>query len=90
MYLFYFQAESESLKYFKTHFNKEKLAVDDQDERIVLAGILGGILLQSSFMEELARKNSSSLQEFINKAVEVINAKDTIMAFKKLSQKDSR
>jgi hypothetical protein len=47
------QGEIESLKDFMTHFNQEKLLVDDQDERVIRAALLNGIWQRSSFMEDL-------------------------------------
>lgn len=51
---------------------------DDQDEKINLATMLRGIWPHSPFMAKLARKDSSA--QFIDKADDFINAKDTLLA----------
>lgn len=50
------EREDESMKVYLTHFNKERMTVDDQYEKIMLATLLGDIWLSSHFMAELARK----------------------------------
>ncbi|XP_042972962.1 uncharacterized protein LOC122304763 [Carya illinoinensis] len=55
------QREEESLKVYVTCLNKESMTTNDQDEKIMLAALLGGIWPRSSFMAELARKTPSTL-----------------------------
>jgi hypothetical protein len=75
------QDDSESLQEFMTRFNREKLTVDDPDENLVLAALILGITPRSSFMKELARKPPHTLQQFMDRAAEHINAADIIRAF---------
>lgn len=46
---------NESLKAYLAQFNKECMIVEDQDERITLAALLGGVWPQSTIMVELAK-----------------------------------
>ncbi|KAF5469063.1 hypothetical protein F2P56_013163 [Juglans regia] len=73
------QLEDESLKAYLTRFNKEKMTTD-QDEKIMLAALLEGVWPRSPFMAELARKTPSTLQEFMDKVDDFINAEDTLIA----------
>lgn len=66
----------------------EKLTIDDQDEIIILAALLGGVWPQSLFMAELAWKTPMTLQEFMVKAKEFMNTEDTIRAFIEQTQKE--
>lgn len=70
-------------------FNKENLTVDDQEERIVLAALRGGIWLQISFMTELAQKTIVPPRVH-GQGGRVMNAKDTISAFIETSQMERR
>lgn len=88
------QREDESLKVYLTRFNKERMMVDDQDEKIILAALLEGIWPRSPFIAELARKTSSTLQEFMDRADGLVNVEDTLVALtahsKGKSERESR
>ncbi|KAF5458728.1 hypothetical protein F2P56_022738 [Juglans regia] len=60
------QKERENLKTYLMHFNKERLTTNDQDEKITLAALLGGIWPRSPLMVELARRTPSTLREFMD------------------------
>ncbi|KAG6679587.1 hypothetical protein I3843_13G000400 [Carya illinoinensis] len=70
------QREEEDLKTYLTHFNKERLTIDDQDEKITLATLLDRIWLRCPFMAELARKIPSTLRKFMDGANDFVNAED--------------
>ncbi|XP_040996195.1 uncharacterized protein LOC121242392 [Juglans microcarpa x Juglans regia] len=74
------QRRDESLKAYLANFNKEKMAADDQDEKIMLVALLGGVWPSSPFMAELARKIPSTPREFMDKANNFVNAEDTLIA----------
>ncbi|XP_040996211.1 uncharacterized protein LOC121242412 [Juglans microcarpa x Juglans regia] len=74
------QREDESLKAYSTHFNNENMTANDQDEKIMLAALLGGIWPMSLFMAELARKIPFTLQEFMDRADDFVNAENTLIA----------
>ncbi|XP_042942838.1 uncharacterized protein LOC122277020 [Carya illinoinensis] len=74
------QKEDENLKAYLTRFNKERLTMDDQDEKITLAALLGGVWPCSPFMAKLTRRTPSTLREFMDKADDFVNAEDTLQA----------
>ncbi|KAG6692471.1 hypothetical protein I3842_10G115500 [Carya illinoinensis] len=74
------QKEGESLKAYLSKFNKERLTTDDQDEKITLAALLGGIWPRSPFITELVRKTPSTLREFMDRADDYVNAEDMLQA----------
>ncbi|XP_040992588.1 uncharacterized protein LOC121239400 [Juglans microcarpa x Juglans regia] len=74
------QKERENLKTYLTRFNKERLTMDDQDEKITLAALLGGIWPWSLFMAELARRTPSTLRKFMDRAYDFVNSEDTLQA----------
>lgn len=42
------------------------MTTDDQDKKITLVALLGGVCPRSQFMVELARRNPVMLQEFMD------------------------
>lgn len=75
------QREGESLKMYLYHFNKEHLATDDQDKKIILVALLGDIWPLSPFMAEIARRTPGTLRDFMDRTDNFVNAKDTLRAF---------
>jgi len=69
------------LEHFIACFNREKLTVDDPDERVVLPALLGEIWPHSPFMAKLARRTPTTISNFGTKAEEFINVEKTIKAF---------
>ncbi|KAF5445206.1 hypothetical protein F2P56_034273 [Juglans regia] len=74
------QKDDESLKAYLVRFNKERMTANDQDEKFMMAALLGGIWPRSPFMTELARKTPSTLIEFMDWADDFVNAKETLIA----------
>ncbi|XP_042942590.1 uncharacterized protein LOC122276745 [Carya illinoinensis] len=72
------QREDENLKAYLARFNKERLTTNDQDGKITLATLLGGVWPRSPFMAELARRTPSTLREFMDRADDFVNAEDTL------------
>lgn len=68
------------MKTYLAHFNKERMMADDQDEKIMLVALLGGIWPTSPFLVKLARKTPFTLREFMDKANDFVNAKYTLIA----------
>lgn len=56
------------------------MTMDDQDEKITLAALLGGIWPKNPFMAEISRRNPTTLREFMNREDRFLNAKDTLKA----------
>lgn len=65
---------------YLARFYKEWLTTDDQDEKITLTAVLGGIWPRSPFMAELARKTPSTLREFMDWADKFVKVQDTLQA----------
>lgn len=74
------QQKEERLKNYLTHFNREWLTVEDQDEKITVAALLGGIWTESLFIVELAKKMPLTLKEFKDKVGDFVNSKNTLQA----------
>ncbi|XP_040988994.1 uncharacterized protein LOC121236616 [Juglans microcarpa x Juglans regia] len=71
------QAEDEGLKAYLSKFNKECMTTNDQDKKITLAVLLGGVWPRSQFMAELAR-TPATLQDFMDQVDKFINPEDTL------------
>ncbi|XP_040996144.1 uncharacterized protein LOC121242332 [Juglans microcarpa x Juglans regia] len=74
------QRDDESLKLYLSRFNRERMMIDDQDEKITLAALLGGIRPYNPFMIEIARRTPYPLREFMDRADGFINAEDMLRA----------
>ncbi|XP_040987743.1 uncharacterized protein LOC121235461 [Juglans microcarpa x Juglans regia] len=81
------QMEDESLKSYLARFNKERMTTDNQDEKITLATLLGGIWPRSQFMAELARQTFVTLREFMDQAENFINEENTLRTLTKPRRK---
>ncbi|XP_042962533.1 uncharacterized protein LOC122296802 [Carya illinoinensis] len=84
------QKKDKNLKAYLTHFNKEMLTIDDQDKKITLATLLGGIWLCSPFMVELSGKTPTNLREFMDREDDFVNAEDTLQALVDLRKEQNR
>ncbi|XP_040992998.1 uncharacterized protein LOC121239726 [Juglans microcarpa x Juglans regia] len=84
------QKEGENLKAYLTLFNKEMLTMNDQDEKITLATLLGGIWPRSPLMAELARRTPSTCREFMDRADNFVNAEDTLQALLEKQKKKAK
>ncbi|XP_042939467.1 uncharacterized protein LOC122274497 [Carya illinoinensis] len=84
------QKEDENLKTHLALFNKERLTTNEQDEKITLAALLEGVWLCSPFMEELARRTSSTLREFMDKADDFVSVEDTLQALLDPCKEDTK
>ncbi|XP_042973107.1 uncharacterized protein LOC122304911 [Carya illinoinensis] len=72
------QRDGKSLKSYLSLFNKECMTIDDQDEKITLAVLLGGMWPRNPFMARIAQRTPTTLREFMDQADGFINAKDTL------------
>lgn len=70
-------------------FSREKLSIDDHDESLILVALLGWVWPHNFFIKALARRTPSTMQQFMDKVVEFMNAEDTIKAFTDQSQRGS-
>ena len=68
------QGNEESLKDFMLHFNKEKLEVDNPDDKTMLNVLMQGIRAEGPLMAELARSTQEvALPRFMKLTEEFIN-----------------
>ncbi|XP_041026942.1 uncharacterized protein LOC121267140 [Juglans microcarpa x Juglans regia] len=74
------QQDDEGLKSYLSRFNRECMTIDNQDEKITLVALLGGIWPLNPFMSVIARKTPTTLREFMDRADGFINAEDTFEA----------
>ena len=73
------QGKVESLKDFMLHFNKEKLEVDNPDEKIMLNALMQEIRADIPLMADLARTtHSMTLTRFMKKTEEYINQEELV------------
>lgn len=56
------------------------MMTDNQNKKIMLAALLGGIWPRSPLMIKLVRKTPVTLREFMDKADDFVNAEDTLWA----------
>lgn len=62
------------------------MSTDNQDEKITLVALLGGVWPRNLFLEEIAHRTPTTLREFMDQADGFINAKDTFEALTTLWQ----
>ena len=74
------QKDLESLKDYIYCFQKERLAVVMAPGNLILMVLLNGIHPQNSLALKMAHKPPADLQEFMEKATEFINGKESIRA----------
>ncbi|KAF5468932.1 hypothetical protein F2P56_013040 [Juglans regia] len=74
------QRDDESLKSYISRFDRECITTYDQDEKITLAALLGGIWPCNPFMTEIAQRTPTLLREFMDHADGFINAEDMLLA----------
>jgi len=67
------QRPNESLKEYIMRFNQEKMYVKNSTNERVFAALYSGIWANRPLMVELARKQLTTLQEFMDKAEVFIN-----------------
>lgn len=58
------QRDDERLKSYLSRLNKERMTMDDQNEKITLVVLLGGIWPHNPFKTDIARKTPTLLREF--------------------------
>lgn len=64
------------------------MTTDDQDEKIMLAALLGGVWPRNPFMAELAQETPSTLQEFMDNADDFANVEDNLIALTTTRKKE--
>ena len=73
------QGKEETLKDFMLRFNKEKLEVDNPDDKTMLNALMQGIRAEGPLMAELARSTHEvTLPRFMKLTEEFINQEELI------------
>nr|XP_023892165.1 uncharacterized protein LOC112004167 [Quercus suber] len=76
------QGENESLQSFITRFNREALAVDEMDDKLLLATFHNGIN-SDLFIHKLYEQEPQTMAELIHSAQNFMNEEDAIIAKKR-------
>ena len=73
------EGQEESLKDFKTCFNKDKLEVDSRDNKTMLNALIQGIRADKPLMADIAKTTRPmTLNQFMRKTEEFINQEELI------------
>lgn len=59
-------------------FSKEFLMTIDQDEKVTLVVLLGGVWLGNPFMPKLTRRKTNTLKKLMYKVDDFVNTKDIL------------
>ncbi|XP_023917865.1 uncharacterized protein LOC112029416 [Quercus suber] len=76
------QGEIESLRSFITHFNREALTVDVEDDKLLLAASHNRVN-SDLFIHKLYKKEPQSMVELVHFAQNFMNAEDAVIAKKR-------
>ena len=76
------QRENESLQSFITQFNREALAVDEMDDKLLLAAFHNGVH-SDLFIHKLYEQEPQTMAELVHSAQNFMNAEDAIIAKKR-------
>jgi len=76
------QGENESLRSFITRFNREALAVDEMDDKLLLAAFHNGVH-SDLFIHKLYEQEPQTMVELVHSAQNFMNAEDAIIAKKR-------
>ncbi|XP_065634669.1 uncharacterized protein LOC136069749 [Quercus suber] len=76
------QWENESLRSFITRFNRDALAVDEVDDKLLLAAFYNGVH-SNLFIHKLYEQAPQTMAELVHSAQNFMNAEDAIIAKKR-------
>nr|XP_023893169.1 uncharacterized protein LOC112005151 [Quercus suber] len=76
------QGENESLRSFITRFNRDALAVDEVDDKLLLAAFYNGVH-SDLFIHKLYEQAPQTMVELVHSAQNFMNAEDAIIAKKR-------
>ncbi|XP_050276061.1 uncharacterized protein LOC126718038 [Quercus robur] len=76
------QGENESLRSFITRFNREALAVDEMDDKLLLAAFHNGVH-SDLFIHKLYEQEPQTMAELVHSAQNFMNAENAIIAKKR-------
>ena len=73
------QQEDETLRSYKTRFNKEVLSIDEADDKILVAAFTNG-LRKGKFLFSLYKNDPKTMSEVLYRATKYMNADDALLA----------
>ena len=77
------------LRSYITHFNKEALSIDEEDDKILVAAFTNG-LRKGKFLFSLYKNDLKTMSDVIYRATKYMNAKDALLARKEKPRKRER
>ena len=73
------QREDKTLRSYISHFNKEKLSINEADDKIFVAAFMNG-LQKGKFLFSLYKNDPKTMSEVLYKATKYMNVEDTLLA----------
>ena len=83
------QWEDETLRFYRTRFNKEALSIDEADDKILVAAFTNG-LRKGMFLFSLYKNDLKTMSDVLYKATKYMNAKDALLAREEKPKKRER
>ena len=77
------------LRSYITHFNKEALSIDEEDDKILVAEFTNG-LRKGKFLFSLYKNDLKTMSDVLYRATKYMNAKDALLAQEKKPRKRER
>ena len=77
------------LRSYITRFNKEAFSIDETDDKILVATFTNG-LRKDKFLFSLYKYDSKTMLDVLYRAIEYMNAKDTLLAYEEKPKKRER
>ena len=73
------QREDETLRSYISRFNKEKLSIDEADDKILIAAFMNG-LRKGKFFFSLYKNDPKTMSEVLYRATKYMNVEDALSA----------
>jgi len=73
------QREDETLRSYRTYFNKKALSIDEADDKILVAAFTNG-LRKGKFLFSLYKNDPKTISDVLYKATKYMNVEDAVLA----------
>ena len=73
------QQKEETLRFYITHFNKEALSIDEDDDKILVTTFTNG-LQKGKFLFSLYKNDLKTMSNMLYRATKYMNAEDALLA----------
>ena len=83
------QREDETLRSYRTRFNKEALSIDEADDKILVVAFTNG-LRKGKFLFSLYKNNPKTMSEVLYRAAKYMYVEDALMAREEKPKKRER